>query len=151
MAEKPTAAFVLSLIGGIIALLSGFFVMIVGTALIGGIALGLLGVIWGILIIIGAAMLYSRPRQHKTWGIIVLVFSILSWFILALMGIIGVIGFILGLVGGILGIIWKPSVVQPTPTPPQPQPPRKSKPKKHHWTTSERRGSLRTMYSIQKH
>lgn len=76
-------------------------------------AAGLLGMIWGTLIIIGAVMLYSRPQQHNTWGIIVLVFSLLSW-IGAAGGLI--IGFLLGLVGGILGVIWKLPVVQQTPT-----------------------------------
>ena len=123
MTEKPTTAFVLSLIGGIIVFLVGFFEMIrrytrgETVGLFGG-APGLLGVIWGILIIVGAVMLYSRPKQHRTWGIIVLVFSILSW-----VGAVGglFIGFILGLIGGIIGIIWKPSVLQPTLTsPPSP-------------------------------
>ena len=96
MAERPTAAFVLSLIGGIIVLLVGFFVMIAGAAVtffIGGIGgvIGFFGVVCGILMIVGAAMLNSRPEQHTTWGVIVLVFSTLSWF-----GAVGglVIGFI---------------------------------------------------------
>jgi hypothetical protein len=127
MAEKPTVAFILSLIGGIIVLVVGFFVMMVSGAHTGGFNLGLLGVIWGILIMIGAAMLYSRPQQHKTWGIIVIVLSFLSWFVLALVGIYGFIGFMVGLLGGSLGIRWKPSVVEPTTTSPQPQHQRKSK------------------------
>jgi hypothetical protein len=126
MAEKPTAAIILSLIGGIFVLVVGSLVMMINGANTGGFNLGLLGVIWGILIMIGAAMLYSRPQQHKTWGIIVIILSFLSWFVLALTGIIGIAGFMLGLIGGSLGIRWKPSVVQPT-TPPQPQHQKKSK------------------------
>ena len=126
MNEKPIPAFVLSLIGGIIVLLVGFFAMIIrytrlsmgeNVRLLGG-AAGLLGVGWGIVVIIGAMMLYSRPQQHKTWGIIVLVFSLLSWI-----GSFGglFVGFILGLIGGILGITWKPSAIQPALTsPPSP-------------------------------
>jgi hypothetical protein len=127
MAEKPKAAFILSLISGIFVLIVGFFVIMANGALTGGFNLGLLGVMWGVLIMIGAAMLYSKPQQHKTWGIIVIVLSFLSWFVLALAGVIGIIGFILGLLGGSLGIRWKPSVVQPTTAPPQPQHRRKSK------------------------
>jgi hypothetical protein len=119
--EKPRTAFILSLIGGITVSLAGFFLMIIryvrGTniGLFGGTA-GFLGIIWGTLIIVGAAMLYSRPQQHTTWSIIVLVFSLLSW-IGALGGLI--IGFVLGVTGGILGITWKPSAhTLPSPSSP---------------------------------
>jgi len=119
MNEKPITAFVLSLISGIIILLVGFLAIVIrymrlsmgeNVRFVGG-AAGLLGLVWGILIIGAAIMLYSKPQQHKIWGIIVLVFSFLSWI-----GSFGglFVGFILGLIGGIRGIIWKPSVVQPT-------------------------------------
>ena len=121
--EKPITAFVLSLISGISILLVGFLAMIIrysrlrmgeNVRLIGG-AAGLLGVVWGMSVVVGAVMLYFRPQQHKTWGIIVLVFAFLSWI-----GSFGglIVGFVLGLIGGILGITWKPSAVQPTLTPP---------------------------------
>lgn len=114
--NKPTAAFILSLMGGIFIMLGG----LISTALLGiaglfasllfgfiaggvMIILGILGIVWGILVILGAAMMYSHPERSKTWGAIVLVFSILSWF-----GALGgfFIGFILGLVGGVLGLTW---------------------------------------------
>jgi hypothetical protein len=109
--ERPTAAFVLSLIGGIFVLLAGLFVMLVGALLtffafgVGG-AFGLLGVIWGIIIIVGAAMLNSHPSDHVLWGVIILVFSIISWI-----GAVGgfFIGFLLGLIGGILAIVGHPA------------------------------------------
>jgi len=111
--DKPTAAFVLSLIGGIFVLLAGFIVGVIGAiatffvAGIGGI-FGLLGMLWGIMMIIGAVMLYRSPDQHTGWGIVILVASILSWF-----GSAGglVIGFLMGLIGGILGIIWHPATI----------------------------------------
>jgi hypothetical protein len=80
-----------------------------------GRAAGLLGAVWGMLAIVGAVMLYFRPQQHKTWGIIVLVSAFLSWI-----GTFGglIVGFVLGLIGGILGITWNPSVIQPTLAPP---------------------------------
>jgi hypothetical protein len=122
-AEKPTAAFILSLIGGIFVLIGGLLVIVVRTFIFGSMGIigrivgiyGLLGVIWGILIIVSAFMLNSKPEQHMTWSILVLVFSLLSWF-----GAAGglLIGFLLGLAGGILGIVWKPTVMQPIPTSP---------------------------------
>lgn len=131
--EKPTAAFILSLIGGIIVLLSGIYVLFVVSIVSSAVSsyyynnplfyllygFGFLGVVWGILMLIGGILLYASPNQHHIWGAVVLVFSIASWF-----GTFGgfVVGFILGLVGGILGIVWKPTskpvVFVPPPPPP---------------------------------
>lgn len=113
--ESPTAAFVLSLIGGIFVLLAGVVIGVIGFALtlpLGGFgaALGLLGIAWGVIIIIGAVMMNSRPEQHTMWGVIVLVFSFVS-FVGAIGGFF--IGFLLALIGGILGITWKPTQPQP--------------------------------------
>ena len=131
MAEKPTAAFVLSLIGGILILLGGIFGAIIG--IIGGaamsivpgfgwlsgliIALGILGLIFGIIVILGAVMINSGERgKVRTGSILVLIFSILSLFVGGTGGFI--IGFILSLVGSILGLTWKPSEEAPPPPPP---------------------------------
>lgn len=111
--EGPTVAFILSLVGGITVLLVGIVITIAGAALtfflkgIGGL-LGLPGILWGILMIVCAVMMRSKPEQHAIWGSLVVVFSALSWF-----GALGgmVVGFVLGLIGGILGIVWKPSIV----------------------------------------
>jgi hypothetical protein len=59
-----------------------------------------------LVILIGAIMLYQNPDSAHTWGIVVLVMSILSAVN------------ILGLIGGILAMTWKPS--QPPPTVPAP-------------------------------
>ena len=131
MAEKPTAAFVLSLIGGILILLGGIFGAIIG--IIGGaamsivpgfgwlsgliIALGILGLIFGIIVILGAIMINSGERgKVRTGSILVLIFSILSLFVGGTGGFI--IGFILSLIGSILGLTWKPSEEAPPPPPP---------------------------------
>ena len=131
MAEKPTAAFVLSLIGGILILLGGIFGAIIG--IIGGaamsiipgfgwlsgliIALGILGLIFGIIVILGAVMINSGERgKVRTGSILVLIFSILSLFVGGTGGFI--IGFILSLIGSILGLTWKPSEEAPPPPPP---------------------------------
>jgi len=122
--EKPTAPFVISLIAGILILIVGLFLSLrVGVPsyyypLWAFTAFWFLifGAITGIIVIVGAIMLYSQPRQHLIWGIIVLVFSILS--ILSSGGLI--IGLILGIVGGALGIAWKPGAAPVVPTPPAP-------------------------------
>lgn len=128
MSEKPTAAYVLSVIGGVLILLSGLAVAVVfgilgavvsiipGAGGIGGgamILFGLLGLIFGILVIVGAVMMNSGVQSKvKTGSIIVLVFSILS---LPTVGGGFFIGFILGLIGSILGLTWKPATAPPPP------------------------------------
>lgn len=131
MEEKPTAAFVLSLIAGVLILLGGIIGAIIG--IIGGAVIGLipgfgwlggliaisgfLGLIFGVIVIVGAVMINSgNPDKVKSGSIIVLVFSILSLFTCGTGGF--VIGFILGLVGGILGLTWKPPEKAPQPPPP---------------------------------
>ncbi|TLZ84824.1 MAG: hypothetical protein E6K02_09965 [Methanobacteriota archaeon] len=119
MAEKPTAAFVLSLIGGIFVLLVGIAFAVLGSILgsmVGGIGgpagatdiivwYGVIGFVNGLLMIVFGVLLYIRPTQHVVWGALVLILSIASFFT-TLGGFF--IGLILGLIGGILGIVWKP-------------------------------------------
>ena len=62
------------------------------------------GIVSGIIILIGSIMLYSQPKQTATWGTVILIFSLLSFF-----GMGGFfIGAVLGFVGGILALTWKP-------------------------------------------
>jgi hypothetical protein len=52
-------------------------------------------------------MLLAKVGQRRTWGILILVFSVLSFI-----GLGGfVIGAILGIVGGVLILRWRPPVV----------------------------------------
>ncbi len=113
IAEKPTAAFVLSLIGGIFILLGGALIAAIGATIFAflpavGLVLGVIGLAFGMLVLVGAIMLYAHPEQHVTWGVIILVFSILSIFT-SLGGFL--IGLILGIIGGALAIAWKPRAV----------------------------------------
>jgi hypothetical protein len=126
--EKPTAAFVLSLIGGILILINGIVALIMAAIL--GTAMALIGFealagiilaisawafICGIIVLVGAILLYGNPVRYKTTsGILIIVFSILS------LGGGWVIGFILGLVGGILALVWKPKAAPVIPPPPPP-------------------------------
>ena len=115
MAEKPTAAFVLSLIGGIFILLGAIVVMalasVIGSFMVLGggdpnivYIYGAVGLIFAILVLVGAVMLWMKPQQHVAWGVVVLLFSLFS--IITTGGFF--IGLILGLIGGILVIVWKP-------------------------------------------
>lgn len=119
MAEKPTAAFVLSLIGGIFVLLGGALLAALGAALSGVMAfagfgdfglgvtlMGALGAVFGVIMIVGGVMMYMKPEQHVIWGAIVLILAIVS-VPFSFIGLI--LGFILGLIGGILGLVFKPT------------------------------------------
>lgn len=64
-----------------------------------------IGLIFGILVIVGSALMCSRSiLRVKVGSSLVLVFSILS----VLVGGGFFIGLILGVVGGALGLLWKP-------------------------------------------
>jgi hypothetical protein len=130
MAEKPTAAFVLSLIGGIIYILVGGLVA-AAAAFLGGMfgavgmgiagaavaTVGAIGLISGIIMIVGAAMMNSSEKSRvRTGSILVLIFALVG-AIFTFGGL--VVGFILALIGSILGLTWNPSAVMPPPpTPP---------------------------------
>jgi hypothetical protein len=118
----PVAAFVLTLIGGILILLDGLYVAAIA-AFIGSvvgaffpglglliIALGVIALLFGLIILVGAIQMHSHPQSAKTWGIIVL--------ILALISFVGGGGFYLGailaIVGGILAIVWHPPMPAPS-------------------------------------
>jgi uncharacterized membrane protein len=79
--------------------------MYTGMHMMGGLGFGfgflrsIITLVFGIIVIVCALMLYRRPQRHGMWGILIIIFSALSG---------GIIGVVLGLVGGILAIIWKP-------------------------------------------
>ncbi|MEM2098540.1 MAG: hypothetical protein QXU99_02170 [Candidatus Bathyarchaeia archaeon] len=129
MEEKPTAALVLSLLGSVFIIIGGLIYAVIFNIL-GGILgffgftglegmmriLGILGILWGVLALIGALMMNSGDKNKvRTGSILVLIFSILSWF-----GAAGglIIGFLLGLIGSILGLTWNPPSHYQTPPPP---------------------------------
>ena len=67
-------------------------------------ALSIFGLICGIIVLFSAIMLRFRPSQLQTWGILILVFSILGFF-----GFGGfIVGSVLGIVGAIMILRWKP-------------------------------------------
>ncbi len=134
-AERPVAPFVLSLIGGIFILLGAMIMSLFAfgaTSMMGmsmmtgmmsdmqqgmgvGVMIGLtpsllvVGLASGIMVLLGAVMLYMRPYESQLWGAIIMAFSVVS--ILGGMGGF-LVGLILGLVGGILALTWKPTPLQ---------------------------------------
>ncbi|MBI4258896.1 MAG: hypothetical protein HY619_08065 [Thaumarchaeota archaeon] len=121
--QYPTTAYALSLVAGILMMVSGavttflayswapFWGGMMGgrmmgfgpTWMFGGISL--LGLASGAVVVISAILLRSRPKEYNTWGILILIFSILSFF-----GMGGFfIGAIIGIVGGALALSWKPT------------------------------------------
>lgn len=117
----PNGAYILSLIGGIFIILAGLVyvaIAAVASSVYSSLGLGGIGaaaasilivyavvaLILGFLVIYGAIQLKRRPEGARTWGVLILVFSLIS--------IIGgggfYIGLILGLIGGILAIVWRP-------------------------------------------
>jgi len=109
--KKATAGFIVSLIAGILILINGL-IFIAGAAIFESLGLGMftgmvaafgaVGLIFAILVIIGAILIYM-PGREVIGGILVIIFSILSIFI----GGGFIIGLILGIIGGALGIAKK--------------------------------------------
>lgn len=67
---------------------------------------GTFGLVSGVIVLISGVLLRTNPSQRSVWGVLILVFSILSFF-----GFGGfIVGAILGLVGGVMALRWKPSV-----------------------------------------
>jgi len=124
----PNTAFVLSLIAGILTTFSGAVavswfsasqfwwggMMGRGMGMMGPMNFGFLlggmatiGLASGLIVLISAILLRSRPKEYTTWGVLILVFSILSF--LSMGGFL--VGAILGIVGGALALSWKPGNV----------------------------------------
>jgi hypothetical protein len=108
--ERPTRAFMLPLISGIL-ILSNTTLLGVATTwfpwmipTLPGSAndttvlyyLTAVGLIFGVLVLLGAIMLHRKPASKRAWGTMILVFSILSY----VTGGGFIIGSILGIIGG---------------------------------------------------
>jgi len=77
-----------SLISGVLSVMGGF------------------GLVCGAIVLVSATMLLAKVGARRTWGILILVFSVLSF-----VGLGGfVVGAILGILGGVLALRWKPPV-----------------------------------------
>jgi MFS family permease len=132
MTEKssyPNVASIIALIGGILILLGGMLLTAVSAFvlpyltytdvnpppdllpsgiphLVSGMVgvMGVFGLISGVMVLASAVMVRLRPDHRETWGILMLVFSLLSF--ISLGGFI--LGALLGIVGGIMTLRWRP-------------------------------------------
>jgi hypothetical protein len=68
--------------------------------------MGAFGLVSGAVVLVSSVMLLTNSGQRRTWGILILVFSILSF--IGLGGFI--VGAVLGIVGGALILRWKPPI-----------------------------------------
>jgi hypothetical protein len=125
----PRTASILALVGGIVIMLGGILLAAVSSfilphldytnlntpphltgASMPGIVSGMVGVmgvfglVSGAIVLVSAVMLITNPSRARTWGVLILVFSVMSF--LGLGGFI--VGAILGIAGGILTLSWKP-------------------------------------------
>lgn len=121
MGEKPIVPLLLSFTGAIFVLINALMIVAKGEVLLysfGTIMLVFgfqnllemitLWILFSIITIVGAIMLYFKPEWHTLWGLIVLTCSIPS---IAVGGGF-MIGLFLGIAGGILGITWKPKTTR---------------------------------------
>jgi|SRR5579872_2950054 len=116
--EQPTVAFLLSLLAGLWMLGAGGMMggfgwggMMGGWHGMGGWiwgrGLATFGLLWpwfgisaGIAVLVGAVMLYVRPEQRRSWGIVILVASALNIFV----GMMGLLAGTMGVIGGVLAL-----------------------------------------------
>ena len=118
--EKPNVAFILSLVGGLLVFVGSSVSIVwfsVGSAPFGGfwgmmsgwhgmtgsygfaydylLVLSVLGLACGVLVVVGGFMLSLRPLDHVRWGVLIMIFSAISfvsmggWFVGAILGIVG--------------------------------------------------------------
>ncbi len=75
-------------------------------------ALAVFGMVCGVIVALSAVLLRFKPGHRQTWWILMLVFSVLSFF-----GFGGfIVGAVLGIVGSIMTLRWKPAQA-PSPMP----------------------------------
>jgi Family of unknown function (DUF6114) len=68
-------------------------------------AVGSFGLASGIIVLLSGILLRTSTSNRTTWGVLIIVFSVVSFF-----GTGGfIIGAILGIIGGIMALTWKPS------------------------------------------
>jgi Family of unknown function (DUF6114) len=66
--------------------------------------MGAFGLVSGIIVLVSSVMLLTGAGQPRTWSVLILVFSVVSFF-----GMGGfVVGAVLGIVGGAIVLRWKP-------------------------------------------
>ena len=114
--DIPVGAFVLSLLAGIWMVGAGIAMYgwvgptswMWGHGMMGGYLgwhrLPWLGLVLGIVVLVGAVILYVRPTRAQGWGIAILVASAVN----LLFGMGGLLASLLGIVGGAWAVAWRP-------------------------------------------
>lgn len=87
--EKPMAAYYLTLIGSILGIIAGIFLLVI--------LIGIWVIIANVITIIYAQKLLEEPLTHSKWGNYIIIFAVLSGLN------------ILSLIGGILATIYTPA------------------------------------------
>ena len=115
--EKRTKAFTLSLAAGILIVCNAVAVGVAGAwfpwifptlpgsannAAVPFAYIAAVGLICGVLVLFGAIMLHFMHGNNKTWGIVIIVFSLPS----VITGGGFIVGFILGIIGGVKSLRW---------------------------------------------
>lgn len=128
----PKTGAIVALVGGMIIILGGALFLGVATyviphlnlsnvtvpqgfdranlpKLISGVltVMGGFGIVCGAVVLISSTMLLAKVGQRRTWGVLILVFSVLSF--LGLGGFVA--GAVMGIIGGVLVLRWKPPAV----------------------------------------
>lgn len=119
--DRQNRAFVLSLIAGILILLNATAVAVAATwspeifPTIPGTSgndtatlynVAVVGLICGAMVVLGAMLLRRKPAQKRSWGVMIIVFSIPS----VVTGGGFIVGFIIGVVGGVMALSRKPAL-----------------------------------------
>ncbi len=119
MENRPVGAFILSLLGGIFTLLGTLMALAYAPSCNGFSYCYIPPYYWpfvitatvaGVVVLLGAAMLYRRPEYRVVWGIVILVLAATSavGVITGYFALFGVVGLVLGIVGGALAVASKP-------------------------------------------
>jgi RNA polymerase subunit RPABC4/transcription elongation factor Spt4 len=114
---RPTAAMILTVLGGVFILLGAVFEVLVGAALDSiflasasevFVLSGFLGIGVGGGVLLLGVLVHLQPKRHTIYGVLILVLAVVS-----LVSFFGgfFLGFVLALVGGILAIAYDPSPV----------------------------------------
>lgn len=115
MSRRPTVAWILSLIGGLV-------ILILASEISVGNLLFFASIISGLIILASTLMLFLKPENHLLWGIIVIVVAIVDlvgalYFLYSPIPqgqattLIATLGPIIALVGGTAGLVWRPTGV----------------------------------------
>ena len=128
---KDTAGYLVSLVSGVVGVSVGVFLLLITYLLpelfaiqLVGFTIGVLSMICGTIVIFAASKLNSTPQNHRKWGIIIVVNSLVGigsilgvivgvfelGTIIVISSLIG-ISLVLGIIGGIFALKYTPRIL----------------------------------------